>query len=85
MLCKQRNVSGTRYSAVLCSELIKHMHLAGMLYRGPAGVVGRLGLSLCFSVFYLGDCHCQMGSFLMISINKDFRKLGEIIEKLVTL
>lgn len=66
MLCKQRNISGTRYSTVLGSELIKHMHLAGTLWGGPAVVVGGLGFSLCFIVFYLGDCHCQMGSFLMI-------------------
>ena len=65
VLCKQRNTSGTQYNTALSSELIKHMHLAGMLWGGPAGGWG-LDFSLCFSVFYLGGCHCQMGSFLMI-------------------
>lgn len=51
VLCKQRNISGTEDNTVLCSELIKHMYLAGMLWGGPAVVVGDWVLvfaSVCF-------------------------------------
>ena len=59
MSCKQRNISGTQYSTVLCNEVIKYIvHLAGILWGAPTAVVGEWVLvfvSVCFILVIATD------------------------------